>query len=496
MYRILLLFSWAMALSQISCAQTPELPVLSPNVDLLYKNHPLYKENSIVTRRFKLKEIEPLIKSLPAPFYAWPAGKSVEGRNIYHVRIGNGPVPVLLWSQMHGDESTATMALLDIFNFFQRNDELNPLREQILKNLTLHFIPMLNPDGAERFTRRNVQDIDINRDALRLATPEGQLLKRMRDSLQAVWGFNLHDQSRYYAAGANPKTAGISFLAPAYNEEKEINDVRGNAMRLIGMMNRTLQRYIPGQVARYDDTFEPRAFGDNIQKWGTSAILIESGGLPGDPEKQELRRLNFVVILAALEGIVQNIHQQYDFSMYDALPFNLSNAFHDLIVREVEMERNGKPYIVDLAFRREEAPIENFRQYYYRGSISEVGDLSTMYGYDELLAQGYRAVPGKVHATVLENIQELTALDLPALLKSGVTDFPVRVSRNTLELSKLPVKVVPPGEKNGAIRLGANPSVLLQKGGETHFVIVNGGLFDLRQDTHLIKEAVKNVSSR
>jgi hypothetical protein len=119
-----------------------------------------------------------------------------------------------------------------------------------------------------------------------------------------------------------------------------------------------------------------------------------------------------------------------------------------------------------------------------------------MYGYDELLAQGYRAVPGKVHATVLENIQELTALDLPALLKSGVTDFPVRVSRNTLELSKLPVKVVPPGEKNGAIRLGANPSVLLQKGGETHFVIVNGGLFDLRQDTHLIKEAVKNVSSR
>lgn len=495
MYRILYVMISILGFSQSSCAQSPSLPPLSVHTDLLYKNHGLYKESSIVTRRFKLADIEPLIKNLPAPFYAAPVGKSFEGRNIYHVRLGNGPVPVLLWSQMHGDESTATMALMDIFNFFQRSDELNPLREQILKNLTLHFIPMLNPDGAERFTRRNVQDIDINRDALRLVTPEGQLLKRMRDSLQAVWGFNLHDQSRYYAAGVNPKTAGISFLAPAYNEEKEINEVRGNAMRLIGMMNRTLQRFIPDQVARYDDTFEPRAFGDNIQKWGTSAILIESGGLPNDPEKQELRRLNFVAILVALEGIAQQIHLQYDFSLYEALPFNLSNAFHDLIVREVELERNGKPYKVDLAFRREEAPIENFRRYYYRGSISEVGDLSTMYGYEELKALGYKAVPGKVHATVLENVQELTKLDLPALLKAGVTDFPVRVSKNSLELSKLPVKVVSPGEKNGAIRLGTNPSVLLQKNGETHYVIVNGALFDMRKDPDSIKEAVKNVSS-
>jgi len=416
MHRIFHFLVCVLGFSHASCAQAPALPPLSPHADLLYRKHTLYRESSIVTRRFKLADIEPMIRNLPAPFYTAPAGKSFEGRNIYHVRIGKGPVPVLLWSQMHGDESTATMALLDIFNFFQLSDELNPLREQILNNLTLHFIPMLNPDGAERFTRRNVQDIDINRDALRLVTPEGQLLKRMRDSLQAVWGFNLHDQSRYYAAGANPKTAGISFLAPAYNEEKEINEVRGNAMRLIGMMNRTLQRYIPDQVARYDDTFEPRAFGDNIQKWGTSAILIESGGLPNDPEKQELRRLNFVAILVALEGIAQEIHKQYDFTFYEALPFNLSNGFHDLIVREVEMERNGKPYIVDLAFRREEAPIENFRRYYYRGSISEVGDLSTMYGYEEFKAMGYKALSGKVHSAVHENVEELVKLDLPALL--------------------------------------------------------------------------------
>ena len=39
------------------------------------------------------------------------------------------------------------------------------------------MVPMLNPDGAERYARRNAQAIDINRDALQLATPEGRLLK-------------------------------------------------------------------------------------------------------------------------------------------------------------------------------------------------------------------------------------------------------------------------------------------------------------------------------
>ena len=49
---------------------------------------------------------------------------------------------------------------------------------------------MLNPDGAERFQRRNAQSIDINRDALRLQTPEGRTLKAVRDRFQPRIGFN------------------------------------------------------------------------------------------------------------------------------------------------------------------------------------------------------------------------------------------------------------------------------------------------------------------
>ncbi|MDZ7613027.1 MAG: hypothetical protein U5K51_04450 [Flavobacteriaceae bacterium] len=47
-------------------------------------------------------------------------------------------------------------------------------------------------------------------------------------------------------------------------------------MKVIVEIDKVVQQYAPGQTGRYDDEFEPRAFGDNIQKWGTSAILIES----------------------------------------------------------------------------------------------------------------------------------------------------------------------------------------------------------------------------
>ncbi len=111
-------------------------------------------------------------------------GRSTENREIFLLSIGSGKKSILLWSQMHGDEPTATMALFDIFNFFV-SDSFRKEKEKMLKNVTIHFLPMLNPDGAEIFSRPNKFGIDINRDALELRSPEAQILKRVRDSLAA-----------------------------------------------------------------------------------------------------------------------------------------------------------------------------------------------------------------------------------------------------------------------------------------------------------------------
>jgi hypothetical protein len=362
-----------------------------PLAQRLHDTHATFREPALTDRRFKHATLVPLLESLRTKpgFDVTVAGKSFEGRSIYQVKIGTGPAKVLLWSQMHGDEPTATMALFDLFRFFAgKNDGFDEVRQRILQNCTLYFIPMLNPDGAEVYKRRTALEIDMNRDALRLQTPEGRLLKSLQQSLQPLVGFNLHDQSPRYSAGPTRNLATISFLATAYNPEREINPVRKRSMQLIVGMNRALQSFIPNQVGRYSDEFEPRAFGDNIQRWGTSLVLIESGGYAGDPEKQYIRRLNYVAILSSLHALATNEYEAEDIAQYEQIPEN-GRALYDLVIRNATLLRDGKPYTADLGINRQEMPLLNRpEKWYVRGTVEDLGDLSTFFGTREIDATG------------------------------------------------------------------------------------------------------------
>ena len=182
-----------------SC-QEKEGKTATINPEILESAFAQYKEPSIEERRFGYQLIAPLIAKRNTLFETRVLGESIEGRPIHSLSFGEGALKVLLWSQMHGNESTATMALFDLFNFLEgsKEDGFEPIRQAIRKNLNLRFIPMLNPDGAEQFKRRNAQYIDINRDAVRQSSPEGIILKQARDEFEPDFGFNLHDQNRYY----------------------------------------------------------------------------------------------------------------------------------------------------------------------------------------------------------------------------------------------------------------------------------------------------------
>ena len=65
-------------------------------------------------------------------------GESIEGRDLMLISLGTGETDVFLWSQMHGDEPTATQAIFDIFNFISSND-LKEEKQAILSQLRLHF---------------------------------------------------------------------------------------------------------------------------------------------------------------------------------------------------------------------------------------------------------------------------------------------------------------------------------------------------------------------
>ena len=267
------------------------------SVDQVWDHYDRYKEPVITNRFFKHTNVVSLINkhTTSGLLISEEIGQSVRGRSINHLTLGTGKTKVLLWSQMHGDESTATMALFDLFNFLATDDEHNELRRLVLSNLELNIVPMLNPDGAQQWKRRNDLEIDVNRDARMLVTPEGRALMNLAKKIKPEIGFNLHDQSTLYAAGRNANTATISFLAPAYDYPKSMNEVRKRATQLILTMNNALQTKVPGKIAKYDDAFDPRCFGDTFQGMGISTILIESGGYYADPEKQHIRKLNFYI---------------------------------------------------------------------------------------------------------------------------------------------------------------------------------------------------------
>jgi len=447
----------------------------------LYETYDKYKETSISKRRIKHQDLQPLIETLmeKSGFTVKKVGTSIEGRNLSLISIGSGATDVFLWSQMHGNEPTATQAIFDILNFLDSED-FETEKQQILKNLTLHFLPMLNPDGAEVFQRRNTLGIDINRDALRLQSPEGQTLKRVRDSLEAEFGFNLHDQSTYYNAERTEKPATISYLAPAYNYEKDINEVRGNAMKVIVFMNDIIQKYAPGQVGRYNDDFEPRAFGDNIQKWGTSTILIESGGYPNDIEKQEIRKLNYVSILSAIYTIAKGNYNDIPLDDYAKIPENDRMLF-DLKIKGVSYELLGSKYVLDIGIHRLEVENEGFNDFWYSSRVVDQGDLSTYYGYENFDAEGYTVKQGGIYPESIGSLQALEQLDVVKLLKSGhlyvvVDNIPDDAISAPIPLNLVSSKFELPEFR---IEVGINPSFLLQKDGENKFAVINGFLIDL-----------------
>ncbi|MBC7791644.1 MAG: peptidase M14 [Anaerolineae bacterium] len=342
-----------------------------------------YRTDGISARRFTHAQFwRAVSRSVSRPaLRAEVIGRSMLGREIRSVSFGEGPVAVLLWSQMHGDESTATMAIADIFRFLAEGEK-DGLRERLRKNLTVVFVPMLNPDGAELFQRENAAGIDINRDARRLVTPEARALKELRDKLQPRFGFNLHDQGARTRAGTSGPQAAIALLAPPFNDSRGYNDVRSRARLVAATIAQALGREIPGRIAKYDDSFNPRAFGDLMQQWGTSTVLIESGALPGDPQKQRLRALHVGAILIALDAIATGEYADADEAAYEALPYNTSGASDLLILGGQLVLPKQAPVAADVAINYDD-PVARTG-----GRVRDVGDLQGSIAMDTVNAAG------------------------------------------------------------------------------------------------------------
>jgi hypothetical protein len=361
-----------------------------------------------------VRRLNALVKGSPDLFSMEKLGESVEGRSINYVRAGSGPLAVLLWSQMHGDEPTATSALFDVFEYLRAHRQ-DPVVRRLLSRLTLHVVPMLNPDGAERFQRRNAQSIDINRDAVRLQTAEGRLLKGLRDRLRPRIGFNLHNQSWRTSVGNPPKPASISLLSVAYDEKRSENSGRTLTKKVCAVIRNALEPFAPGQIGRYDDEFEVRAFGDNLTLWGTPVVLIETGPSPSQTPDPPLVRLNFIAIVSALDALASGAVNRAKAKRYEELPMNETKLLYIAVRNATVITGAGiRPFTADIGIsgmRRVRAG-DGRRDVVIATSIEDLGDLRTLGALREIDATGLIAV-------VDRDYRESAMVDLPDWRRKG-----------------------------------------------------------------------------
>lgn len=352
-----------------------------------------YYESSIYGRYINSDHIKGLLKRHSNHFDVSVIGSSVLGEDIQFIKVGNGKLRILMWSQMHGNESTTTKALFDLLNVLSDNQDV--FVEDLLNKITIGIIPMLNPDGSRAYTRLNANQVDLNRDAQDLTQPESRVLRSCFNSFKPDYCFNLHGQRTIFSAGIRNKPATVSFLSPAQDKERSVTVTRRRAMDVIVKMNSTLQEVIPGQVGIYDDAFNINCVGDTFQSMNVPTVLFEAGHYENDYNREVVRGLMFQslwtsIVQLGFEAIPGNLE-----SAYSAIPKN-EKLFYDIIIRNVKLEIAGNEKILDLGIQYEERLEQN--QIVFVPRIIKIADLSNFYGHRELDAQQKTVEIGKFKA--------------------------------------------------------------------------------------------------
>lgn len=338
-------------------------------------SYALWRVKGIDDRYFSTEMLDNVLADLSSTKTI--VGRSFKGKPIYKVRIGKGKIKVLLWSQMHGNESTATRAMLDLLNLFNKEKSLS---QSLLEHMTIDYIPQLNPDGADAYTRRNAMQLDINRDYNQSATPEMRTIKELVTANVYKCLFNLHDQRTIFSVTNVNKPATLSFLSPVISSKRELTTNREYAMSIIIEMISNLSEFTKVNIAKFTDEYYPNATGDNFQKLFPT-ILIESGHSPNDYDRNKTREFTAFAILFGLLGLTKDLDHKKSIADYNKIPVNEQRAL-DIIYKNIAISNNNEKYITDLGIQYEEVLNKKENKIDFVAKIHEIGDLSHSFGHD------------------------------------------------------------------------------------------------------------------
>jgi hypothetical protein len=367
-----------------------------------------YLEQELKGKYIHLDTILPILDELNSHLEITEIGKSVQKRSIHQIEIGTGKTKILMWSQMHGNESTTTKGLFDFIKFLLSN-EVEATR--IKNEYTLVCIPMLNPDGAFLYTRENANSVDLNRDALNATQPEMKVLHAIYEEFKPDYCYNLHDQRTIFSTDVYELPATVSFLSPAFNDSKAYNEVRLKSIAIINKMNAVLQHYIPNQVGRFDDSYNVNCTGDYFTTQNTPTILFEAGHYQNDYQRDQVRKYVFIALLSSFDAINENVIVDNELIKYLNIPQN-NKCFYDFIYKNVKIIDNSEEKIINFAAQYTEVVQDG--QLIYIATIVKLDDLQDFKGHVEydcayglFSSQGFNhPVLGEVANFYIDNLTE------------------------------------------------------------------------------------------
>jgi len=283
------------------------------------------------------ERIEILLGDLPEEIKKEKLGQSVNGLPIHLLQLGTGECKVLMWSQMHGNETTTTKALFHLIPWLVQHNQ-----KALLEHFTFYIIPQLNPDGAKAYTRLNANKVDLNRDAIHLSQPESKVLRAVFEGVNPDYALNLHGQRTIYGAGSMGEAATLSFLAPSADLKRSVTPARAKAMTAIAAIDHALKEELPKGIGRYDDQFNPNCVGDSFTQAGTPTLLFEAGHFPNDYQREKVKEFILESYKALLHYLLKG-EEKFTPEHYFDIPEN-STAYVDLIVSNLDLKDRGVLY--------------------------------------------------------------------------------------------------------------------------------------------------------
>jgi hypothetical protein len=271
-------------------------------------------------------------------------------------------------------------------------------------------------------TRFNAQGVDINRDWRRQATPEGRALLRAAKILKPQFAFNLHNQNARTCVGRPPRPAAVSVLAPAPDASRKETPSWRAAKQMCSCFVEAVRPHAEGMISRYDDEYEPRAFGDGIQSLGVSTMLVEAGGWP-EADIEPMTRLHFHGMLNTIHAIATDRYRSADVQIYDDLPESNQSRLSDCLITKANVldARAAEPFVVDLLVDQSHTG-RLARTTRRDGTITDIGDLPGISARLTIDASNALLFPGQF--TFVEDWGPAEKLDeerIARLLSQGTT---------------------------------------------------------------------------